>query len=157
MADQPPVFSSRSLIHFHSVDRSICDTSQRAASTFFIPLPRQEHEGVDALSHSWDFPGVLYVFAPTLLLTAVLGRTSRPVLLLAHACPRQPWYSSLVELSVAHAVRLPLDLFPLTQGNFTHPSSTMYNLHVWTLLRTSIKDRDSLTTLPTSWLIRYGF
>ena len=43
-------------------------------------------------------------------------------------------YSSLVELSVAHAVHLPLDVFPLTQGSFTHLSSTMYNFHTWTLI-----------------------
>ena len=101
-----------------------------------ISLPRREREGLDVLSHKWDFSGVLYAFPPTLLLAAVLGRiraTSRTVLLLAPAWPRQLWYSSLVELSVAHAVRLPLKHFPLLQGNFTHPSSKIFKLHAWTL------------------------
>ena len=44
----------------------------------------------------------------------------------------------------------------LTQGNFTHPSSTMFNLHAWTLLGTGINDRDSLRVLPDSWLNPYG-
>ena len=55
------------------------------------------------------------------LLSLVLGgirATWRPALLLAPAWSRQPWYSSVVELSVAPAVRLPLVLFPLLQGNF---------------------------------------
>ena len=48
-------------------------------------------------------------YPPTPLLSAVLGRIraiSRPVRLRAPTWPRQPWYSSLVELSVAHSVRL---------------------------------------------------
>ena len=80
-----------------------------------------------------------------------------PVLLLAPTWHRQPWYSSLVELSVAQAVRLPLDVFPLMQGNFTYPSFTMYNLHAWTFLGTGIEDRESVTTLPAFGLSRYGF
>ena len=83
-------------------------------------------KGIDALSHTWDFPGVLYAFSPNPLLTAVLGRiraTLRPVRLLAPAWPRQSWYSSLAELSVAQAVPVSLlKQFPLLQGNFTHPS-----------------------------------
>ena len=82
-----------------------------------------------------------------LLLTAVLGRirdSPRPVLLLAPAWPRQPWYSSLIELSIAHAVRLPLEQYPLLQGNWTHPSSCMFNLHAWTLCGRVLEDRDFL-------------
>ena len=71
--------------------------------------------------------------------------------------PRQQWNGSSVELSVVYAVRPPLDVFPLTQGKFTLPSSTMYILHAWTLLGTCIEDRDPLTVLLASWLIRYGF
>ena len=89
-------------------------------------------KGIDVLSYVWDFPGVLYAFPPSPLLAAVLGRireTSCPVLLLAATWPRQSWYSSLVELSVAHAVRLPLEQFPLLQGYFTHQSSKIFKIH----------------------------
>ena len=58
----------------------------------------------------------------------------RPFLRRAPAWPRQPWKSSLVELSAVHAVRLALDMFPLKQGNFTLPSLTLFILHAWTLL-----------------------
>ena len=58
-----------------------------------------------------------------------------------------PLYSSLVELSVAQAVRLPLKVFLLLQANFTHPSSTMPMLHAWMLLGRDIVDRDSLHAL----------
>ena len=104
-------------------------------------------------------PGALYAFPLTPLLTAGLGRiwaTWRPVLLLAPAWPKQPWYSSLVELSVTHVVHLPLDQFPLLRENFTHPLSNLFRLHAWTLLGMGLKDRDSLRALPASWLSRYG-
>ena len=44
--------------------------------------------------------------------------------------------------------------FPRLKGNFTHPSSTMFNLHTWTLL--GIEDRDSLSVLPAFWISWYG-
>ena len=73
-----------------------------------------------------EFPGALYAYPPpTQLLTAVLRRirpTSHPVLLLAPAWPRQSWYSYLMELSIAQAVRLPLDLFPPPKGEFHSPA-----------------------------------
>ena len=77
------------------------------------------------------------LYTSLVLLTAELGMiraSSRPVLLLSPTRPRQPWYSSLVELSVVHAVRLPLIVFPLLQGIFMHPYSTMLRLHTLTLL-----------------------
>ena len=109
------------------------------------------------ISHVGFSPGVLYAFPPTPLLTVVLGRiraSLHPILLLAPTWPRQPWYSSLVELSVAHAVHLPSLGFPSCRG-ISHTS--MYNLHTWTFLVTGIEDRDSLTALPASWHYRYGF
>ena len=127
---------------------------------FLSPFPDMSAKGVDALSHSWDFPGVLYAFPPTPLLTVVLGRireASRPVLLLAPAWTKQPWYSSLTELSIAHAVCLPLGQFPLLQGDWIHPSSRMFSLHAWTLCGNDTGSTDSLHELPTTWLSRFGF
>ena len=103
---------------------------------YLSAFPDMIDEGIDALSHTCNFSGVLHAFPPTSLLTAVLGRiraTVCPGLLLDPAWPKQPWYNSLVELSVAHAVHLLLEQFPLLQGNFTHPSSKMFKLHGWTL------------------------
>ena len=139
----PAQADPRSASHF--VVKPICDTSLRASSSLSFSLPDRSVKWVDALSHTWDFPGMLHTFPPTPLLSVALGRTpsSRPFLLLAPAWPRQSRNSSLMELSVAHAVRLPLDVFPLAQGNFTHRSSTLFNLHAWTLLGMGIEDRDS--------------
>ena len=122
---------------------------------FLSPFPDLSAKGVDELFHMWDFPGLLYAYPTTSLLAAVLGRiraTSSPVLSLATAWPRQPWYSFLMELPEAHVVRLPFEQFPLLQGNFTRPSSEMYK----TLLGTGSEDRDSLRTLSASWLSRYS-
>ena len=40
---------------------------------YLSPFPDMSMEGIDALSHTWDFPGVMYAFPPASLLTAVLG------------------------------------------------------------------------------------
>ena len=75
-------------------------------------LPDISTEGVEAISHDWEFPGMMYAFPLTPQLTVVLGRirdSPLPVLLLAPAWLRHLWYSSLIELSIVHAVRLPLE------------------------------------------------
>ena len=117
-------------------------------SHYLSPFPDESAVGVEALSHPWEFPGMMYEFPLTPLLTAVLGRiraSSRPVILLALVWPKQLWYSSLIELSVSHAVHLPLDQFPLLQGGWIHPSSQMFNLHAWTLCRLVTEERNLCT------------
>ena len=128
MADQPLSFLRSTP---HTVSRPLCDTSQCTTFRFSISLPRRERKGVDALFHTLDFRGVLYAFPPTLLLTAVVGRmraTSCPVLLIAPAWPQ----AAMVQLpsGIVSSARSmsPLKVFPLLQGDFTHPSSTMFNL-----------------------------
>ena len=50
----------------------------------------------------------------------------------------------------------PLKVFPLLQGNLTHPSSIMFNLHAWALLGMGIEDRDSLgQSVPPSLCLAY--
>ena len=130
---------------------------QHATSRLSISLPRCEREGGRSIIPLVGFPGGVVRLSPTMLLTAVLGRiraSSLPILLIAPAWPRQPRYSSLVELS--HTVHLPLEVFPFLQRNFTHPTSTMFRFHAWTLLGLGIEDRDSLPVLPTFWLSRYS-
>ena len=63
---------------------------------------------------------MLYAYLPSPLLAVVLGRIrelTRPILLLASAWPKQPWYSTLLELLVTHTVRIPLDQYLQLQGN----------------------------------------
>ena len=103
------------------------------------PYPDMSAKGIDALFHTWDFPVDVVCFSPDPAANSgsrKIRATSRPVLLLAPAWPKQLWYRSVVELSVAQAVHLPFKRFPLLQGNFIHPSSKMFKLHTWTLLGT---------------------
>ena len=41
---------------------------------YLSPFPDMSVKGIDALSHMWDFPGVLFAYSPTKLLAAVIGR-----------------------------------------------------------------------------------
>ena len=144
VADQPPSFP---------VDLRFVTCCKAQLQDYLSPFPDISVKGIDAPSHTWDFPGVLYAYPRTPLLTAILGRiraTLRPALLLAPTWPKQLWYSFLVELSVVHMVHLPLNQFALLQGNFTRLSSKMFNLHAWALLVTGLEDRDSLRALPAS-------
>ena len=66
MAFQPPSFQAHLRSASHSVDRSICDTSQHATSSLCISLPRPKREGgrlAIMISHV-GFSWVLYAFPP---------------------------------------------------------------------------------------------
>ena len=58
-ADRPPSFQAdpRSASHFAVI--SICDMSLCASSAHSFSLPDRSAKGIDALSHTWDFPGML--------------------------------------------------------------------------------------------------
>ena len=74
LADQPCLFKQIfDLLPTLSVDLfATCCNAQLLQ--FLSPFPDKSAKGVDALYHAWDLSGMLYVFPPTLLLTAILGR-----------------------------------------------------------------------------------
>ena len=87
---------------------AICRNAQLQG--YLSPFPVLSAKGINALSHTWDFSGCC-----TFPLYPAAFSSSRedssdfaPGSVTGPTCNRQPWYSSLVELSVAHAVRLPL-------------------------------------------------
>ena len=58
------VLSSRSRSASHFAIRSLCDMSLCASSSLSFSLADRSAEGVDALSHTWDFPGGLARLSP---------------------------------------------------------------------------------------------
>ena len=77
LADQPLSFRADLRSPPHAVDRSICDLSQCTTPGLSISFPDMSVKGIVVLFHTWDFPGVLYTYSPTPLLTAVLGGFER--------------------------------------------------------------------------------
>jgi hypothetical protein len=104
---------------------------------FVSPCPDQRALAVDALSIPWDFQGVPYAFPPPRILPLVLRKIREEeiplVLVVAPFWPRQAWFPDLVDLAVAHALRLPSIPSLLQQVGWYHPNPGLYALHAWML------------------------
>ena len=77
VTDRPPSFSEQilDLLPTLSIELFVmCRNAQLQDYLHVSPFPDVITKGIDALSHTWDFSGVLYDFPPTPLLAAVLGR-----------------------------------------------------------------------------------
>jgi hypothetical protein len=126
---------------------------------FLSPFPDPLAQGVDALTDPWTFPGILYAFPPTPVMQALLNHVRaerRTILLIAPWWPKQPWFTDLLELSVTHALRLPLVPDLLCQSHWIHPSPMLYHLHAWMLSGQPWQKKDILTELPSLWLSLCG-
>jgi hypothetical protein len=127
---------------------------------FVSPCPDQRAWAVDALSVPWDFQGVPYAFPPPRILPLVLRKIREEevplVLMVAPFWPRQSWLTDILEMSVTHAVRLPLIPSLLEQGEWTHPNPGLYALHAWPL--SGLPTHERVTRLPwlRRWLARVG-
>ena len=71
--------------------------------------------------------------------------------------PKDPWYSSLVELSVGHAVLSPCRSVLPSAGELDAHPRKMFSFHAWAVCRLGTGSTDSLLVLPTSRLHQYAF
>ena len=104
---------------------------------FVCPFPDEEAVAADALSIPWTFQSVMYAFPPSVLLPQVLSkiRSERVplVLVVAPLHPRQTWFTDMIELSLTHAIRLPLLHPMLAQAHWVHENPSILHLHAWML------------------------
>lgn len=85
-------------------------------------------------SHRW-FHGLLYLFPPIPLLSRTiikLRQDNSQAILIAPWWPRQPWFSTLLTMSVDHW-RLPFlpDLLTQDEGRVLHPNLRSLHLTAW--------------------------
>jgi hypothetical protein len=126
---------------------------------YVSPFPDEMAFSVDALSMSWSSLPLSYAFPPTILLRKVLAKVlaeQARIFLLAPLWPRQSWFAEILELSVSHAIRLPLDEDLLQQGRFLHSNPSILQLHGWIISGKPWPDKDFQKTLPRSLKLRHA-
>lgn len=98
-----------------------------------IPFPSAE--GTDCLQHDWNFR-LGYIFPPTPLIPRFLLRLKRSkatVLAVLPFWPRRPWFTTLLQLSTAEPLTLPMTADILSQGQLLHPFPERLHLTAWRL------------------------
>ena len=129
----------RSLCRLWLVQIDLFATSaNRRCSIYFSPFRDPLSAGTDAFLQSWD--GLqAYAFPPVAIIPRVLAklRASRgtELTLVAPHWPQRPWFSDLLQLSLAPPVILPdrPDLLRLHRSRHLCPALHQLRLHAWRL------------------------
>ena len=113
-------------------------SANHRCSIYFLPFRDPMVAGTDALLQSWN--GLqAYAFPPVALIPRVLAklRASKgtELTLVAPHWAQRPWFSDLVQLSLAPPVALPsrLDLLRLPRSRHLYPDLRRLRLHAWRL------------------------
>ena len=129
----------RSLCRLWPVQIDLFATSEnRRCSIYFSPFRDPLSAGTDAFLQSWD--GLqAYAFPPVAIIPRVLAklRASRgtELTLVAPHWAQRPWFSDLLQLSLAPPVILPAhpDLLRLPRSRHLYPALHQLSLHAWRL------------------------
>ena len=107
-------------------------------SIYFSPFRDPRSADTDAFLQSWD--GLqAYVFPPVAVIPRVLAKlrasTGMELTLVAPHWAQRPWFSDLVQLSLAPPVILPSrpDLLRLPRSRHLYPDLRRLRLHAWRL------------------------
>ena len=127
----------RSLCRLWPVQIDLFATSaNRRCSIYFSPFRDPLSAGTDAFLQSWD--GLqAYAFPPVAIIPRVLAklRASRgtELTLVAPHWTQRPWFSDLLQLSLAPPVILPdrPDLLRLPRSRHLYPALHQLRLHAW--------------------------
>lgn len=89
--------------------------ANRVVETFISPFPHPAAFGVDALTHTWDLPGTMWIYPPTPLIRKVLNKiqqqTNLRIILVAPEQESREWYPDLCRYdSISHEVNSQIDL-----------------------------------------------
>ena len=107
-------------------------------SIYFSPFRDPMSAGTDAFLQSWD--GLqAYAFPPVAIIPRVLAKlrasTGTELTLVAPHWAQRPWFSDLLQLSLAPPVILPdrQDLLRLPRSHHLYPDLRRLMLHAWRL------------------------
>ena len=125
-------------------------SDNRRCSIYFSPFHDPMSAGTDAFLQSWD--GLqAYAFPPVAIIPRVLAKLRASTLVAPHWAQR-PWFSDLLQLSLAPPVVLPSrrDLLRLPRSRHLYPDLPRLRLHAWRLS----SDLPELLASPPSILAR---
>ena len=132
-------------------------------SIYFSPFRDPMSAGTDAFLQSWD--GLqAYAFLPVAIIPRVLAKlrasTGTELTLVAPHWAQRPWFSDLLQLSLAPPVILPArqDLLRLPRSRHLYPDLRRLRLHAWRLQRftraagffSAVAEQSSLARRPSS-------
>ena len=113
-------------------------SANRCCSIYFSPFRDPMSAGTDAFLQSWD--GLqAYAFPPVAIIPRVLAKlwasTGTELTLVAPHWAQRPWFSDLLQLSLAPPVVLPSrpDLLRLPRSRHLYPDLRRLRLHAWRL------------------------
>ena len=129
----------RSLRRMWPIQIDLFATSDnRRCSIYFSPFHDPMSAGTDAFLQSWD--GLqAYAFPPVAIIPCVLAKlwvsTGTELTLVAPHWAQRPWFSDLLQLSLAPPVVLPSrqDLLRLPRSRHLYPDLPRLRLHAWRL------------------------
>ena len=113
-------------------------SANHRCSIYFSPFRDPMSAGTDAFLQSWD--GLqAYAFPPVAIIPHVLAKlrasTGTELTLVAPHWAQRPWFSDLLQLSLAPPVVLPSrpDLLRLPRSRYLYPDLRRLRLHAWRL------------------------
>ena len=128
----------QSLRRLWPVQIDLFATLDNHRSIYFSPFRDPMSAGTDAFLQSWD--GLqAYAFPPVAIIPRVLAKlrasTGTELTLVAPHWAQRPWFSDLLQLSLAPPVILPArqDLLRLPRSRHLYPALRRLRLHAWRL------------------------
>ena len=119
-------------------NRLICHSENRHCSIYFSPFHDPMSAGTDAFLQSWN--GLqAYAFPPVAIIPRVLAKlwasSGTELTLVAQHWAQRPWFSDLLQLSLAPPVVLPSrqDLLRMPRSRHLYPDLHRLRLHAWRL------------------------
>ena len=135
------------------VDLFASEMNQKTA-VFCTWIPSQLALATDALSIAWENMEA-YAFPPICLIPKVIQHMknfSCQIILIAPQWPRRPWYTSLLQMSIACLMKLPIvqDLLTQPKTQICHPNPQIFRLAAWLLSTDPCKIKVFQLTLESS-------
>jgi ribonuclease HI len=109
----------------------------RKAPIFCSWIPHSQALATDALTISWDRM-FAYAFPPICLIPRVIQHMKQfrcKIIMIAPFWPRRHWFPELLQMSVAHPIRLPTwpNLLQQPNSQIFHPNPEVFKLTAWLL------------------------
>ena len=82
----------------------------KQTDSFVSPYPHKNAAAVDALNIPWSFPGTIWIYPPTGVITKVVNKiretTSIKLIIVAPDLPSKPWYPDLMGLTTGRSMEV---------------------------------------------------
>ena len=113
----------------------------RQTDTFISPYPHEEAAAVDALNVTWNYPGTVWLYPPTAVMTKVINKIresdSLTMILITPHAPQKPWYADLLTMATNRSLNVGrkqgsiIQHVPLKEEPVVMENPEILNLRAW--------------------------